>query len=312
MLLWHPLLTGDGGWEPEPSWRVLGANGEPAPAYQNMVEFSFLCPNKASMREASWEHLQSVLRRGDFDGVFLDRMRFPSPAVDPVGAMGCFCDDCKEKAEELHDFQEQLLHASTSELSEAVFGANAGTWSRLFQLRCEWIAEWIAQVSQELRALRLEVGLDCFSPLLTRMVGQDLQLLEDSADWIKIMSYGHVYAPAGIPGELLAWCSGSSSLLHTIAEASGVALPETIQQLETAGLSSDALLQEARTARMLLKAPVYAGIELVALEGITRLSEQQIVSDVEAFRKSGVNGLSLSWDLWHIPLRHLEWVAMSW
>ena len=51
-----------------------------------------------------------------------------------------------------------------------------------------------------------------------------------------------------------------------------------------------------------------SGIEFVALEGTTRLGEAQITTDLRAFRSAGAQGLVLSWDLWHIPLKRPEYV----
>ena len=53
-----------------------------------------------------------------------------------------------------------------------------------------------------MRAADLEVGLDCFSPALTRLVGQDLAALAPLADWTKLMVYGHARGPATLPYEI--------------------------------------------------------------------------------------------------------------
>ena len=50
----------------------------------------------------------------------------------------------------------------------------------------------------------MPVGLDCFSPMLMSMAGQDQHRLGKGVDWIKLMSYAHTLGPAGIPFELLA------------------------------------------------------------------------------------------------------------
>ncbi|NCF68518.1 MAG: hypothetical protein GWP61_21365, partial [Chloroflexi bacterium] len=45
------------------------------------------------------------------------------------------------------------------------------------------------------------------------------------------------------------------------------------------------------------------------LAGVTHLSPAQIRSDLTLLRDIQVDGLSLSWDLWHMPLEHLDLVA---
>jgi hypothetical protein len=58
-------------------------------------------------------------------------------------------------------------------------------------------------------------------------------------------------------------------------------------------------------------APVLAGFELVEIEGVTQLNPAQISADLAAVRRAGVAGLSISWDLRHIPLNRLEQVKKS-
>ncbi|NHZ71963.1 MAG: hypothetical protein GWP17_02625 [Aquificales bacterium] len=55
--------------------------------------------------------------------------------------------------------------------------------------------------------------------------------------------------------------------------------------------------------------PLLAGIELIKLEGVTHLSPTQIKRDLTALRDIQVDGLSLSWDLWQMPLKYLDLVA---
>ena len=53
-------------------------------------------------------------------------------------------------------------------------------------------------------------------------------------------------------------------------------------------------------------APVLAGFELVQIEGVTELNDAQILADLDAVRRAGVGGLSISWDLWDIPLERFD------
>jgi hypothetical protein len=65
---WHPLLTGERTLIPRPEWRTIGLQGGPVPGFQDMPEFTFVCPNRADVREAVLSHLSQVLQRGDYDG----------------------------------------------------------------------------------------------------------------------------------------------------------------------------------------------------------------------------------------------------
>lgn len=335
LYLWHPLLTGDGDWQPPEDGRVLGLDGRPVSAYAGMTEFAFLCPNQPEIREAILRHLDAVVTRFPYDGVFLDRMRFPSPTVSPFVEIGCCCAVCEARAAVsglfLKEVRQELQERRTTALGclQVVrdwMGQGQETQSHLakfLNFRTQSITSFLSEVCQWLRSHKLRIGLDCFSPMLTRMVGQDLSALSAFADWVKIMTYGHVYAPAGIPGELLSLIRSvvaqtetlveteqltESDVLQVVSECTGIALPKTIACLEETGLASSALGQEARRGQTQISCETWAGLELVELPGITRLHKMQIQSDILAFSAALVDGLALSWDLWHIPTSSLRGV----
>ncbi len=295
---WHPLLTGDGVFSARPEWQVVGPTGEPVPVFGGLPEFTFVCPNRPAARDAVLEHLARSLEGGGYDGVFLDRMRYPSPLSEPETLLGCFCEDCARRFT-LPD-PRKLLRSPESFL-RGLFG------SGLLGFRSQSIAAMVARAAGLVRAARLRVGLDCFSTSLAVAVGQDLGALDRQADWIKIMTYGHTFAPAGVPFELngaLRWLVARgvprTRARACIAEVTGI---------EPGELSSEALVEEVRHARGAGVRRLFAGMELVDLAGITRLDSGQIAADARAFQAAGADGLVLSWDLRHIPPAYLDVVA---
>ncbi len=54
--------------------------------------FRFACPNNPAVREKTMLRLRELLLRYDFKGVFLDKMRFPSPANGTDELLSCFCE----------------------------------------------------------------------------------------------------------------------------------------------------------------------------------------------------------------------------
>ena len=81
------------------------------------------------------------------------------------------------------------------------------------RFRVDSISRIASEAADLARRAGLAVGLDCFSPVLTNAVAQDVAKLDGHCDWIKFMTYGHTLAPAGLPFELngakLARSSGS-------------------------------------------------------------------------------------------------------
>ena len=60
--------------------------------------FRFACPNNPAVREKTTLRLRELLHRYDFTGVFLDKIRFPSPANGADEMLSCFCDHCRRTA----------------------------------------------------------------------------------------------------------------------------------------------------------------------------------------------------------------------
>jgi hypothetical protein len=333
---WHPLLTGDATFPPRPEWRTVGLTGEHVPGFHGLPEFTFLCPNRPAAREAALEHLHDALRRGEYDGVFLDRIRYPSPAGDPARWLACFCDGCRRAAAgegfDLKATQRQIVallgepvraQAAVRVLLDALAptpDADLAALHAFLDFRARSVTRFVQAAADVARAQGLAVGLDCFAPALTYMVGQDLAALNSCCDWIKVMVYGHTFGPAGLPFELLAladwpvgrrWASEPQALAW-LTEALRLPLPPSRAALLEDGLSPGALAAEVRRARAAGVGVLLAGIELVDVAGVTRLASQQIAADLRAFRAAGADGLALSWDLWHIPRGRLDLVGREW
>ena len=185
--------------------------------------------------------------------------------------------------------------------------------SQFLAFRKRSVRDFLALIVQPLRDAQMEIGLDCFSPSLTHMVGQDLHALSELVDWIKLMTYAHTLGPAGLPYELsgfLSYLNNSTKLnekqsLDLISQSIDLRLPNNRASLIHDGLSSLALECEVRHGIELCSAPLLAGIELVELEGVTQLSPYQIKADLTAVKQAKPAGLAISWDLLKIPLDRL-------
>ncbi len=334
---WQPLLTGDGVISPRESWQVTSVLGKKIPGFQNMPEFTFICPNCAEASGRINEHIVHLTDLGLYDGLFLDRIRYPSPASNPVEKLGCFCSSCKEKALkigfDLEEFQTVLQRSTASiqgklELIHGLFGREMedkkdsirGRFAKWMDFREESITDFVNHISNLLVKKGLDVGLDCFSPSLTRMVGQNLTKIGQYANWIKVMSYAHTHGPAGLPFEIidlfnyLIECTNKNEeeIGTLLSELLDLPLPNGIQLLRENGLSPQALQKEIQKGKTLASIPVLAGLELVEIPGVATLSDKQILLDHNAVLGTGVDGLSISWDLHHIPNHRLDLISSIW
>jgi len=325
---WHPLLTSDGGFTIKPAWRVIGLDGRPVPAYMGREEFTFICPNHPEATEIILNNLKHQLSQFDYQGIFLDRIRYPSPAAKATFQLGCFCEHCQRAAAEagldLNEIRQALKRltataAGVIDLTLGLIGLHVPEQtplSRLLVFRQHSITKLVRQVADLAAEHGLELGLDCFSPSLSQMVGQDLLELSYHARWIKLMTYTHTLAPAGLPFELLGLIdtlTKRTGLTYAeaakrVAETVGFPIPDDRDKLITTGLPAKALVAEMRKVAGTSQCKVLAGIELVDLHGVTHINDWQIMKVLSALSFPRPDGLALSWDLQHIPMQRLELV----
>ncbi len=331
LYLWQPLLTTGASFPIDPAWQVVALNGRPARGHADQPAFTFFCPNQAAARAAALRHLQDAVASGFYRGVLLDRIRFPSPSADFAGQFGCFCDACRTGARkiglDLSVVRQDILRlladpASTRAAVKQMLSPSAAdeadaslhSLDRMLAFRQSSITAFVAQAADLLHSRGLQVGLDCYSPTLARMVGQDLAALASHGDWLKTMTYLRALAPASIPFELLGLmrslvASGIGSdaqALRFLAEVTGWPLPTSRAQVEQGGLPASILTEELRRGRAAVKNHLFAGIELVELPGVARLTPDQIRTDAAAVIAGKPDGVVLSWDLQHIPLDRLD------
>ncbi len=342
LYLWHPLLTGDGSLSMRLEWSTVDARGLPVSGWQGKAEFTFACPNRPQVQEAVLGRLDELLQAGGYDGLFLDRIRFPSPAANPLQGLACFCPDCYQQASrqglDLDSVRRSLESLAVSpvglpEILAVLFGVDGQTCPpgllplrRFLGFRMSSIARLVQNAARQVHAHRLGVGLDCFSPSLAVMVGQDLHALADCADWIKLMTYRHALGPAGLPFELNAlagWLIQAkgfteSQALSLLAQASGLPLPAALDELCSQGLDAQVLEDEIHRGQALLqlgsaarRPALLAGIEMVDIPGVIQLSNDQVKRSLQAVRHAHPDGLALAWDLRYMPLERLEVVEFN-
>lgn len=315
---WHPLLASDAGFALPTEWQTINLRNETVSGFRGLPEFTFICPNRSDVQEWIAERIEVAAQRGLYQGLFFDRMRFPSPAEDPAERLACFCRYCRRIASDSgldlevvrHQIESYLTDgAHAKALTQALFSPTDDPLvESFFSFRFNSITHIIEYSAKLARSHGLRIGLDCFSPALTRMVGQQLSALNSSCDWIKLMTYPRVFGPAGLPFELNAlskWLNERFSFTETDAvktvwEASGLSFARN-------GLESESLAHEIQRGRATGISKLLAGLALVEVEGIHQLTHQQVRSDLIACGEA--DGLVLSWDLWHIPPKYISIIS---
>jgi hypothetical protein len=294
--------------------------------------FRFACPNNPAVREKTTLRLRELLQRYDFKGVFLDKIRFPSPANGADELLSCFCEHCRRaaKAEGLD------LDAVRSIFADGALDANALTFdesrgshwldtiagahpliARFLAFRTASVARFVGQLADECRRLGRSVSLDLFSPCLATLVGQDYQRLKGCCDWAKPMTYRLARGPAGLRLEVPA-------LIEGVAQRFGLDEAQIVEwSARHAGFDQTMLRQTRAEAvpftfmqaeieaavRAMTPVPVYFGLELVNQPGVIDVTPADVIGMIEAGRAANAAGLVISWDLLHAPIDGIRALA---
>ena len=321
---WQPILTGDAHTDLPLEWATLGPGGYPIPGLGGMPEFTFICPNRSAVSDFLSERVESISASGLYPGLFLDRLRFPSPSLDPLRYLACFCSHCTRLAADtgldLETVRYYIESIPPESLIQSLLGHPFETGSPLesfLNFRSSSINRTLWLIAKQAHNLNLSIGLDCFSPALTYMVGQDLSVLDGYANWVKIMTYPRVFGPAGIPFEMLnltEWLinhgHSDSKAMHLLSKVSGLPLPKNKGKLALTGLGSETITQEIQRGYELGVTNLLAGIAMVNMEMIHKSSPEQIETDLKASRNA--EGIVISWDLWLTPLEYLDTIRKLW
>jgi hypothetical protein len=331
--LWYGVLSDIEGLED--SDLVVNWRGERSRGWGGWAErggeveetFRFVCPNNPGVRGKVVRRLRELLARYAFAGVFLDKIRLPSPANGVDEMLSCFCDHCRAAAASVDldlDAVAKILADRAIDPSASpaeTRGDEASQWlgallagngilSRFLGFRAESVAALVAELAEQARRMGRRVSLDLFSPCLAFLVGQDYRRLKQHCDWAKPMTYRLAQGPAGLRLEIPA-------LIEGVANRFGLDEARIVEwSARHASFGKDALLETRERAvpisfiqaeidaavRTLAPVPVYFGLELIRQPGVIDVDPAHVVDMVTAGRAANAAGLVISWDLTHAPV----------
>jgi hypothetical protein len=331
--LWYGTLSDIEGMED--SDLVVNWRGERSRGWGGWAEkggeveekFRFVCPNNPIARQKAARRLHELLARYAFAGVFLDKIRLPSPANGVDEMLCCFCDHCRDAAKTVDlDLDAVIkilaehaidLRASPNETREEegshwldALLAGSPILLRFVRFRAESVAAFVAELAEHVRHIGRQVSLDLFSPCLAPLVGQDFGRLKRHCDWAKPMTYRLAQGPAGLRLEI-------PSLIEGVASRFGLNEARIMEWSARHASFNRDMLRETReravpisflqaeidsAVRMLAPVPVYFGLELIRQPGVIDVDPAHVVDMVKAGRAANAAGLVISWDLMHAPL----------
>jgi hypothetical protein len=294
--------------------------------------FRFACPNNPEARKKTLTRLEELLACYPFTGVFLDKIRFPSPANGLEEVASCFCIHCRRAARAAGldlDAVARLIEdghaigassARRGSPSEWLWTAVAGQplMAQFLRFRIDSIASLAADAHAIIRRHGGKLGFDLFSPGLAPLVGQDYTALARLADWIKPMCYRVAVGPAGLRLEIPALADGVSrmfnvpetELVRWVSESVPGFRNDTLSETRDSAVPLALIVAEIREAvRLAGSVPVYFGLELVSHPGVIEITPQLVRAMTSAGRAADAAGAFISWDLVHAPIDGISALA---
>ncbi len=333
LYLWLPVLADAGvDWAEadltEDAWgnRGYGASGRWANLGHGDETFLFACPNAPAPLEAARGRIRGELP--DYDGVFLDRIRYPSPANGLEAVFTCFCPRCRERHPRSGEWRDKLRDKIDALLplraSDRNFSSTLGSLlddpdlSDYRLSRIESVNRLVATLAGEAKGQGRKVALDLLAPNLTLFTGQCYETLGKMADWIKPMYYCRARGPAGLPLELAcfargikAWCPkvDESDIMEYVGQIGGIPnLPASADEVELRGLdencAGDLYARDAKHAAY----PIFPGFECVRHPDFDLdMTEEGVRKYCRAFHSAP--GIVLAWNILYTPEAFLRIVA---
>jgi hypothetical protein len=331
VFLWYNLLSDIPDMQPSDlvvNWRgerSRGWAGWEAKGADVCETFRFACPNNPRARQKTLARISELLARYPFDGVFLDKMRFPSPANGIHEVISCFCGHCRQAAAHSGlDLDAVAERFERGDLGLPRTGSGQGgrkaaaSWihilfapgslvARFFRFRCDSINRLVAASRDEVLRLGRTLALDLFSPSLAPFVGQEYPTLSQYCAWAKPMTYRTALGPASLRLEIPALADGLAGMLQAPrGERAARALPgistKSIAAMRANSVPLPIVTREiAAAVRLMDPVPVYFGLELVRYPGVIEITPALVNDMVVAGRAGNAAGTIISWDIMHAP-----------
>ena len=255
-------------------------------------------------------------RKIEFDGIFLDRIRFPSFTIGKEALFTCCCSECMKAYETRGWKKDRIINTKYSVERGGGKGLPLGIIKYMkgryefenvdiaeyLEIRMGLITEIVKRAATYFKQQGLEVGLDLFTPFLAPLVGQDYREVSRYADFVKPMVYRCTYTPAGIDYELDEAAKNIS--LDGAFEKCADQYRKIIGY--NRNNSADFMRRELETANQLSDCKVLAGIEIHTLDSLPAIKPEQIEEGVKTAKKAGVDGRIASWNILQADERNLS------
>lgn len=287
VLLWLPVLSETEQLkDTSPITTINGTQGERVSVIEH-ESFSFSCSNTKKNGEFVIEIYEEYFADIPFDGVFIDKIRYPSFANGYEEGFGCFCDNCQKTIENVDYLKDLVNHHDIKLLKGSyddygIYQFEDQKVNKFYQQRSSLITKYIQTLASYFSKRHLIVGADIYAPFLAYHVGQNTQDISEYVDFIKPMMYRYTDAPAGMRYEYEAY-------IKNFEES------EEFTKHWEGDPASDESVKKQLDFLSQLPTHVFPGIEVNPIEGICSTDQGKLQQNLELLKDYPI--ISLCWDL---------------
>lgn len=321
VFLWFPVFSELEGIRPFSPLVDFQEQTLHTPSVGTQEEFRFRCPCAPENIDSMMEIFEQSYARLPVDGIFLDRIRYPSFFSGPEGVFSCFCLSCRAFYEaaglSIPDLHEAWLKAlarahrqDPNPLTLCGYTENGFTFvdktlQRFFECKSEILTQSLTRLATWFKEKGLSVGMDLFTPSLGYFAGQVYTKLLPLADFVKPMLYRYTDAPAGLPYELNAYDAsfglhgkGALALLTLIGAKEDDHFASMVRQ--------EMMFMYAAKKACKSGAAILPGMEINRVEPIAPVTPEKISQSANLLRQCGAEGIVASWNLANTPTENLK------
>lgn len=282
--------------------------------------FSFYCPNDIQNTTSFLSVYNEYFKEINFDGVFLDKIRYASFSNGLSSIFSCFCNKCIKKLNEKGIDKELLFNEmkkvelGKDEYSKYPLGIiayengkytfNNPIWKEFFDVKCESINSSIKNIIDFFHFRGLKVGIDTFSPFVSYFAGQDTIKLASMADFIKPMMYRKTQAPAGMIFEFKEMVSKT---IHQNIDEAERNFYKILNCKPACNNTFDLdFVKNELLAITKSNACVYAGTEFNYIKRVAEINPEYIKETIYGLSDTDILGYVFSWNLLSAPKENIE------
>lgn len=318
--LWIPVFSEIGLLKP--ANLLVDFNGKEIKSYslQEGENFEFYCPNDPLNIKSFIEVYEENFSDIDFDGVFLDKIRYGSFSNSLNGVFNCFCPHCLNKYEKL-GIDIGLIQTEMNKVANGEAGYNKEPleiveynngeykfkneiWEKYFHSKSQNVYEALQKLKVYFKEKNMKIGIDTFSPFMSYFSGQDMNKLKNIADFIKPMMYRITQAPAGLPFEY------DNFIKETTNEEFNIVKSKFNKIIKCEDYNKNSFdinfVQKELNFMINLGVDIYAGIEINRKESIAEVYPDYIAENLAHLGETKIKGYVLSWDLLSAPEENIE------